>query len=191
MSITATSAEVENLLPLVFDLSGDATVEQILNRYPQRLRLAIGDASAWRPNIVGHGRLTMQTTADGHWQMDATFGAGDRWVYPIFRLPADLDLSRFTALVVRVRCERPAKVRVLLHEGPAGVCYLTAEPIVPADGRWHAVAIPLSRFSPSTANAPDPNHHLDLDQVQQISLGLNCDVDQNRLEVSAMYLVDK
>lgn len=189
VAIAARGDAADPIRPLAIDLAGEATLEQILARYGRAVRLPIGDLTAWRTNIVGHGRLTMQQTPEGHWQLDATFGKGDRWVYPIFQLPADVDLRRCAALVVRGRCERPAKVRILLHEGDTGVCYLTPEPIIPADGQWHAVAVPLRSLTLSTANAPDPNQRLDLDQVRRLSLGLNSEADQNRLQVSDLCLV--
>jgi hypothetical protein len=40
----------------------------------------------------------------------------------------------------------------------------------------------------SGANAPDDNGRLDLPQVRRISLGLNSDAAENRLEISEVYL---
>lgn len=188
-TVTATADTPERTLPLVIDLTGDATLEQILQRYPRRVRVALDDPSAWRPNIVGHGRMTMKRTEEVPWQLEVSFGRGDRWVYPVLQLPADLDLSRFSGLVVRGRCERPAKVRVLLHEGESGVAYLTPDSIFPADGHWHAAAIAFRSLTLSTANAPDPNQRLDLDRVHRISIGMNSEADSNRLEISDLEVV--
>ena len=119
----------------------------------------------------------------------ASFTNGDRWVYPVFQLPDELDMSRFSALVLRARCERPATVRVFLWEGDRGVGYLTSQSIVPADGKWHAAEVRFDELTLSGANAPDDNDRLDLGQVRRIAIGLNSDAPDNRLEISEAYLV--
>ena len=119
----------------------------------------------------------------------ARFTNGDRWVYPSFQLPDELDVSRFSALVLRARCERPAAVRVFLWEGDRGVGYLTAASIIPADGQWHAAEVRFDELTLSSANAPDDNDRLDLGQVRRIAIGLNSDTPDNRLEIGEAHLV--
>ena len=189
VTVTANAAGVAACLPLVVDLQGEAALSQLLKRYARSVRIATTDLSAWRANIVGHGRMQMQLNPAGQWRLTAKFDQGDRWVYPILQLPKDLDLSDYSALAVRARCERPAQVRVLLHEGDSGVVYLTRDSILPADGRWHAALIPFRSLKLSAANAPDPNAWLDLDQVKRLSLGMNSEVADNVLEVSDVYVL--
>jgi hypothetical protein len=179
----------ERTLPLAVTLIGEPTVAQGLARHPRHVRLPLGESARWQPNIPPHGRLSLDPQQDGSIRMNVSFMDGDRWVYPYFALPEDLDLSGFRALVLRARCERRATVRVLVWEGTRGVAYLTSKSVVPADGKWHAAEVRFEDLTLSGANAPDDNGRLDLAQVRRISLGMNSDVPENRLEISEAYLV--
>ena len=92
-------------------------------------------------------------------------------------------------LDLRARCARPASVRIFLWEGDKDIGYISADPIIPADGMWHVGRVPFRDLFPSTANTPDPNGRLDLGQVRRISLGMNYAVNENTLEVSDLYVV--
>jgi hypothetical protein len=187
--VTAAGEGAGRIAPLAIDLYGEATLAHRLRRYAQQVPLPISEASRWTPNIAGHGRMALGRSDEGHWRLTVEFGKGDSWVYPFFRLPDDVSLERYRALVLRARCYKPAAVRVFLWEGDAGVGYLTGEPIIPADGEWHTAAVRFADLSPSQANAPDANHRLDLDKVRRISIGLNSKARQNTLEVSDVYVV--
>lgn len=176
-------------LPLAATLLGSATFEQRLARHAQRVPLRLGQAARWQPNVPSYGRLELSPQPDDSVVLQVRFGEGDRWVYPHFQLPDDLDLSRFTGLVLRARCAHPATVRIFLWEGDSQVGYLTSHSLVPADGQWHAAEVRFDELTLSGANAPDPNGRLDLDQVRRISFGMNSHTDENRLEISAAYLV--
>lgn len=176
-------------LPLVVTLIGEPTVAQCLERHPQHFRLPLGESARWQPNVPSSGRMNLEPQPDGSVRFTVTFSKGDRWVYPYFALPDDVDLSRFSALVLRARCQRPATVRMFLWEGDRGVGYLTPKSIIPADGQWHAAEVCFADLTLSGANAPDDNGRLDLPQVRRISIGLNSDAAENRLEVSEAYLV--
>ena len=176
-------------LPLAATLLGSATFDQRLARHAQRIALRLGQSARWQPNVPSHGRLELGPQPDDSVVLQVRFGEGDRWVYPHFQLPDDLKLDRFTGLVLRARCAQPATVRVFLWEGDSQVGYLTSHSILPADGQWHAAEVRFDELALSGANAPDPNGRLDLDQVRRISFGMNSQAAENRLEISAAYLV--
>ncbi|NQU24811.1 MAG: hypothetical protein HQ567_26305, partial [Candidatus Nealsonbacteria bacterium] len=198
VTFTATNDRTETISPLWIDLAGEVKLADVLERYPRRVRLPIEQADRWQANIVGHGRMTITTTAEKHWRLKATFGDGDKWVYPFFRLPDEVDLRRATGLVLRGRCDGPATaslaaggtVRLLLWEGDTGVAYLTSESILPGDGRWHTAVVRFADLAPSLANEPDANGRLDLDRVRKISIGLNSRVRDSTLEISEVHLVE-
>lgn len=175
--------------PVVVKLIGKPTIAQCLGRHARHVRLPLGEAARWQPNVPSYGRMSLEPQSDGAVRLDVSFTKGDRWVYPYFALPDDVDLSRFSALVLRARCERPATVRVFLWEGQRGVGYITPKSIVPADGQWHAAEVRFADLTLSSANAPDDNGRLDLGQVRRISFGMNSDAAENRLEISEAYLV--
>jgi len=170
------------------DLAGNPTLEQVLRRYPVRHPLPIGDLTAWQASITGSGKMTMEASEDGGWQLKCQFRGGDRWVYPGFRLAAAAAVDRHSAIVLRARCADKASVRLFLWEGDSGVGYLSPV-VIPADGKWHTAVVPLDDFTISGANQPDPNHRLDRDQVRRISIGMNSESDENVLEVSNAYFV--
>jgi hypothetical protein len=184
---TATNRAGHEETRLVVDLVGEPSLSRILQRHPDSVRLQITELSRWRANITGHGQMTMEHTND-HWQLHATFTQSDRWVYPYFRLPKSLDLTKANGIAIRACCQRPATVRLFLWEGDTGVGYLTSRSIIPADGRWHTALVRFDQFSLSGANRPDPNSRLDLDQVDRISVGLNSESEENRLDVSDLYV---
>jgi len=187
--VTATVTAGDGIPPLSVDLFGEASVEQVKERYKKPVRLPIGDLAAWQKNIVGDGTMTMAKTPEGGWRLEATFAQGDPWVYPFFRLPKGIDLRRGTALVLKARCKGRAAVRIFLWEGESGVGYLSPEGIIPADGEWHTATVRFDGLQVSTANRPDGNARLDLGTVRKISIGLNSEAKSNVLEVAEAYVV--
>lgn len=161
-----------------------------LQMFQHWLRLPIQESSRWTPSIAGHGEMTIDSTSEAPWRLQAKFKEKDRWVYPSFKLPDNVKLDQNTGLVIRARCHKPATVRVFLWEGDTGVGYLTPKSIVPADGQWHVGRVRFSNLVLSTANAPDSNGRLDLDQVRRIAIGMNSDAPENTLEVSDVCVVD-
>jgi hypothetical protein len=175
---------------LSFDLIGEAPFAQVLDRYRRRVALDTADSARWHPSIARGGRITLTHSPAGECRLEAHFGQGDRWVYPRFDLPDKLDLTRWSALVFRARCQHPATVRVFLWEG-GGVGYLTPVSVVPADGRWHAAVVRFADLESSSANAPDANGRLDLKEVRRISIGMNSQAAENSLEFADVHLVDE
>lgn len=169
---------------LVVHFFGEATLVQALGRFQHWVRLPIRESARWTPNVAGHGKVQMDATSEAAWRMRVTFGEGDRWVYPFFKLPDNVRLNEQTALVIRARCQKPAQVRVFLWEGESGVGHITPDSIVPADGQWHVAVVRFEDFVASSANKPDANGRLDLDQVRRISIGMNTKAAENTLEVS-------
>jgi hypothetical protein len=187
--INATSDDPRRLPPLVLDFFGGARLDQIAARYPRKTRLPIDQSNRWTAQAGADGKVSIATTEEAAWQMRVEFGEGDRWAYPRFELPPEIDLGRAEALVLRARCVGQATVRVFLWEGDTGTGYLTPGPLIPADGQWYPATVRFRDLTESTANTPDENHRLDLDRVRRISIGLNSDIRQNVLEVSDVYVV--
>jgi hypothetical protein len=189
ITVTAEGKDAGRIAPLSVDLLGEATVAQLLRRYPRRARLPIEEQTRWQANAPGHAKMSMSVSPEKTWRLGVSFGKGDRWVYPYFRLPDGMDLSKAVGLVLRARCEKPAAVRVFLWEGDRGVGYITPGSIVAPDGKWHAAVVRFDDLVFSTANAPDPNNRLDLQEVRRISIGMNSEADQNALEIGEGYVV--
>ena len=189
ITVRAANAAAQPLENVEIDLTCTPSIEQLRQHHPQRTALPICDLTAWRKNIVGSGQMTMETVAGKIWKLNAQFQGGDRWVYPNFALPEHVAVERSGAIVLRARCLKDASVRLFLWEGDSGVGYLSPI-LIPSDGKWHVGVADFEDFSLSGANAPDPNHQLDLNLVRRISIGMNSRADENTLEVSDVYLIE-
>jgi hypothetical protein len=86
--------------PLAINFVGEPTLEQVLGRYRHPIRLPIQESKRWQPGIAGGGHMTLDPEADGSCRLRATFGPGDRWVYPRFTLPDQIGLCNTAGLVV-------------------------------------------------------------------------------------------
>ncbi len=189
LRVTAEGEQAGRVAPRVLELLGEVSLSRIVQRDPGAVVLPIHDLKRWKPGISGNGRMSMENTAEAAWRLHCSFTEGDRWVYPSFRLPESLDTGRFSALALRVRCQKPATVRVFLWEGDRGVGYLTPGPAVAADGQWHTAIVRFSDLTASQVNAPDPNGRLDLKQVHRIAIGMNAQSAENVLDVSDVYFL--
>jgi len=172
---------------LSIDLLGEPRIDVLLAQHPNHKKLPMEDASQWRSGISRGGQMQVTTGPGGVGRLAAEFGPGDRWCYPSLPLPAGFDLRGAAGIALRLRCEKPATVRLFLWE-PKGVGYLSRG-LVPADGKWHTVYLPFDQLEPSSANAPDANGRLDLDQVERISLGFNSDASPNVLEFADLQVL--
>jgi hypothetical protein len=135
-------------------------------------KLPITDLSRWHKNAPKICVPEMESV-DGIWRMTATFTKeGDRWVYPRFKLPDNMNLSNASGIIVEARCIGNALPRFFLFE-KSGSGYING-PIFKSDERWHVIKLPFTQFQHSASTRPDENNQLDLDQVNFISLGVNC-----------------
>jgi hypothetical protein len=155
---------------LALSFSGEASLLATLHGFGHWYRLPIQQSSRWTPAVGAHGTMHIDATPEAAWRLRVQFGEGDRWVYPVFKLPDSVRMDGYTGMVIRARCHTPAEVRIFLWEGDAGVGYITPQSIIPADGQWHSAVIRFADLVLSTANSPDPNNRLDLDQVRRISI---------------------
>lgn len=185
--VTATSKKAQRIGPLAIDLCVEKTVAAQLARFSIKRALPIAQLEAWQKNIAGGGSMTMSRTAEGGWRLEVHFGPGDRWVYPKLRMGEVVKWEPGGYLLLRARCPRPASVRFIAWED-GGAGYLSRRPLIPADGRWHVVLIPLADID-SLASGPDQNGRLDADQIHTISFGMNSDTESNALEISEAYIV--
>jgi hypothetical protein len=173
-------------------LWGEADLARTLAQAKSPVALPIAEIKRWTPNVSSPGTMAMDSTREAAWRLKVKQEQGrDRWAYPLFLLPDDVHLDRASGLILRARCTAGATVRILVWEGEAGanIVYLTPAPVIPGDGRWHVARVQFQHLAPSTANAPDPDGHLDLAKVRRLSVGLNPRTIESTLEVSDLYVV--
>ena len=185
--VAAKGKNAQAISPLAVDLFVEKTVAAHLAGFPVKMLLPIVQMDAWQENMPGGGRMTMSKGKEGGWRLEVHFGPGDRWVYPKLKMGENVKWGKAKYLLLRARCEKAASVRFIAWEdGQAG--YVSRQPLMPADGRWHVALIPLAEVDP-LPTSPDQNGRLDADQVHVISFGLNSDVADNALEISEAYLL--
>jgi hypothetical protein len=155
-------------------------LKEQLSSHPYQFALPIGEVARWKENSSGHG--TFSKTDDGGWAYDIAFKGGDKWAYPRFTPPQEVDLSRVSSILIRARCMQPAEVRIMIFSAGAKEAN-TPYSIIKPDGQWHVALIPLDGFLSPVAGEPIGR------QIRDISVGLNSKSDTNRLEVSDLYLL--
>jgi len=187
--ITANCADdIPAIAPLALPITIEPELSALLKCYPTATPLDLTDLAKWHEMVAADGHMTMSITPDKHWLLNVTFGKSDPWVYPQLATPPNAFTNR-QALVIRAKCANPASVRVILWE-TGGAGYFTNFPTIPADGKWHAVALPFDKFTP-LGGTTDANNKLDLDQISKISLGMNSPSKENTLEFSDVYVAGK
>lgn len=175
---------------LAFTLRGEPSFEEAVSRLKSKERLPIEDLTRWTANIGAGGEMNMEAAKASGWRLLTRHKpTTDRWVYPIYRLPASVDLSDAKGLLVRARCRSNAQVRVFLWEGETGVAYLNGTSLITTDNRWHVARLDFRELERSHANAVDANGKLDLKAVRKISIGVNDQVDANELEISDVFVI--
>ncbi|MDO4575272.1 MAG: glycosyl hydrolase [Planctomycetia bacterium] len=173
---------------LVLDFSARATLEQFLDTMNGVKKLEIRDPKNWIASASGKTKFSQ--TGDA-WGVRVHFGEGDRWAYPQWNLPNDLDLSRYRGFVIRARCWDPknqTQVRMFCYQ-PRGA-FFTANSILQPNGEWQTVKVPFTQFTRCHAAGGDPETTLDLKKVTRISVGGNTKNETLFLEVDAVYLYE-
>ncbi len=188
-SETGEGQPIQKVSPLAVALKLVGSIKEYLTLYRWHARLPISDLARWQQNVAAGGNEIFSSPIAGGWCASLDFhGSGGQWAYPKFTWPSAINIRRASAILLRIRCTQPADVHLMLFNHGAAA-YWTAIPIIPADGKWHVVLMPLSAFGP--LNGPiDPNG-LKLTDFQQIAVGLSnqSPSDTNKLEVSSMCLV--
>jgi hypothetical protein len=192
VTVCAQADGVARIDPLMIRVRPNLTVEAMLKLFPISKSLPVADLSRWTKNIVGDGQMRMSATPDGHWVLDVKFAKGDPWVYPFFALHKGGSLPRACGLVIRAKCDGAADVKVMLHESGKGE--MVSQPIIPADGKWHAAMVSFDDLPPHLSAAPfdfDAKGNVDLKTFDSLTVGLNGQSPDkhNVLEVSDIWLV--
>lgn len=182
IDITATADDGSRVAPaalVVVPDSGGSGVAEHLAESAYHFALEVSEDYRWEKS--SGGRLTFHHDPSSAWGYTVTFPEGaDRWAYPRFSLPQEVDMSRATGVLVRARCLRPASVRLMSWDTD-GTRSLTKSSVIPADGNWHVAYVPFAAYRQALAN----------DAITKISVGFNSQEDVNTLEISDLYVVGK
>ncbi|AHF89781.1 glycosyhydrolase [Opitutaceae bacterium TAV5] len=186
LSVTATADDGSRVGPAALSLIpslGEGDIAAHLQASTYHFALTAGEAYRWDRNA--NGTVTFAHEPPAAWGFAVKFPPGvDRWAYPRFTLPQEVDQSRITGVLVRARCLKPATVRLMSWHGNGemGVTYF---PIIPADGEWHVAYVPLASYQ--GFSAADPGSV----RIAKLSIGFNSQTDENALEISDLYVIGK
>lgn len=133
-------------------------------------------------NTANNGQcIISEGSREGSVTFASSFSGGDRWTYPVLKMPEGTDFTGTKGITFHVDSRQDfgggsvAVMRVLITE-KNGSKYWTADGFFLKEGEQQ-IAVPWTDFS-SMAGPADNNFHLDIDQIVQIELGLNSRVDE-------------
>lgn len=192
------SSSKSGVCPVQLVFQGEADWDKTIAARPDHLRLPIERKESWRSNVGAQGKLTMEVAEapkqlrsepKSTWSMQVRFAPGDRWVYPVFSLPENVDLSQYRGMILRARCDPgDTTPRVMLYETKNGSGYMTRDAAFLPDGQWHTAVIPFDTLVHVDATPHDPNGRLDPDRVRTFSIGGNTKEEQLSIQVGDCLL---
>jgi hypothetical protein len=184
-------------LPASLNIAIPLNMMTALKKYPHHVRLPIESPKQWNFDkaIIPGAKFKMSPRNNGKGvEFNVTFGNKQKmneWFYPRLKIPAEIKLSDYDAVLIRARSmSRPKETlhHIGLHDPYA---YKTRTSYLSSDGKFHASLIKFNRLAvPRWLPEQDPNDRLDLDAVKKISIGFgNYRFDREKLEISDIYLI--
>lgn len=180
LDISAVSDGGERIAPvsLAFNLSGGWDIGMHLKDTQYQFPLSLDELYRWEKR--GSGKITFAHEPPATWGFKVSFPQGvDRWAYPRFTLPQEVDLNRITGVLLRGRCMANATVRLMSWD-EQGRQSFTPFTLFPSDGEWHVAYVSFESYQQADVGKP-----------VKISIGLNSAKETNALEVSELYLIGK
>lgn len=181
LNLSATAPGIPRIAPASMDFIPSRGLNEYFAMYPYRFALPFGERYRWEEN--SNGKVVFgYDSPDAIWGIKITFRRGDRWAYPRFNPPQEVDKDRVIAVLLRARCAVPkTRVRLMSWDENGKMSY-TAPSVIPSDGEWHVACIPLDSWIDSDG-APIGR------KIHKISLGMNSPAQENAIEVSDIYFV--
>lgn len=175
--------------PLAIPMQLEGDIRTFLNQYGRKDRLPIGDQGRWSSNMTAGGTMKLENVDANALRISFQFHGGDRWAYPRFRV-APGTLKGAGGFLVRARVLDAGDVRMTIV-GSKDRTFITADPLVPADGKWHVFYVSLQQFEPTQDIADKDSGTWSPDEINAVSIGLNdrSTAGSNALEVSDLFIV--
>ncbi len=172
--------------PAVLSFSKPLGLESHLARFAYRFALPVGEKHRWITHVADGGESVFGENPESAWQMEVRFASkGNNWSYPLFNPPQEVALERVSSMLIRAKLTGKATARFLVNTTDKKK-FVTSTSIIPADGQWHVALLNLDTFV--LANTEDSGAKPGKN-IQSISLGLNCEALENKLEISDLYLL--
>ena len=181
---------------LSFNLSRGFTEKNFFENVNETVKIDLSDTTEWRKSCSSNGSLEFNDglSEDGSkgWGFSVVYsGEGDKWAYPLFKLPINdgkltirdesYNLGDFRGVAFRVKGTANVdggQLRFFTYNDK-GPYYYTNAGIASADGNERFVVIPFDRLN-AYGGMPEP---FSPEQVQMISIGGNSRGSEMTIEV--------
>ncbi len=174
---------------LLLNFIEQQSLEQLIDSFAYREVLPITELERWQHNIVGGSEMSMEIIDTSTCRSDFSFGDGDRWAYPSFRIPENINMARTKAVVLEARVDAPADARIMLQMRD-GTTFYTADPIISDNGEWQSAIVWFDELGLMPIGVPEESDLiLRLEDVTSIQFGMNSKTSENALEVRNVWLV--
>lgn len=180
LTITGTSDGGERVAPVVlaFNLSAGLGIGEHLQESNYQYNLSLEEEYRWRKNSSGD--MSFESDTPGAWGFKVTFPDGvDRWAYPTFTLPQEVDMSQVTGVLLRARALGKGTIRIKSWDAQGQTGHSPFS-IFPSDGEWHVVYVSFDSYLQADEGKP-----------VRLSIGMNSSTANNAIEVSDLYLIGK
>ncbi len=168
---------------LLLKIKTKINIEELQARVSKTMPLNLRDLARWTPSSGSCDVLKFAESGET-WVLMTHFTAGDRWVYPGYRLPESVNLANYDGVLVRARCwdcKKQTQIRFFAYQNEGA--FFTSASIIPVNGEWNVVKIPFSSLTKCTA-AGGSETEFHPEEVRKISLGGNTTQETLVLEVS-------
>lgn len=184
--------EVGNEGRLSFKLSRSVTEQNFDSVVNTVAPVDLSDLSRWRKNASHNHSYEFKTDSDKSiWGFDIEFDEGDKWAYPVYKLPINvssegvpyletldsdgndvkIELSKLKGVAFSVRASSDVPdglVRVFFHN-ERGEYYFTASGVMKTDGNKRFITVPYDSLN-AYGGTPDS---FDPSRIRAISIGGN------------------
>lgn len=163
---------------------------EYLAKFANCRKLDISDMSRWDNNAAEGVKTGKSVTSEGavsfHIETSKKIDTVGFWAHPLFKLSeTEMDL-RGCWLLLTARSSSP--VMLTLRE-ERKCAYIASNSLVPPDGKWHTVPVPLLSLSLMPSHS-DPNGKLDLEKIKMIAIGASCRPSKSiDFELKSVYMV--
>lgn len=185
---------------LIFSLSRSVSGENFDSMVEEVVPVSLSDITSWRVNASSHKKFEFlkDLMDEGNWGFSVDFNEGDRWAYPIFKLPQErtedgraflvvdnkkYEMSKFKGVAFNFKATTSVSedgvVRVFTYTPTGTNYYFSAMGVGKTDGKEHFVVVPFYSLSLSGA----AGNGFDLNMISGISVGGNSKGDKMRIEV--------
>lgn len=180
VTFKAQSKDVDHIASAAIYLIVSKGLSEYLEKLPYKYAVPVEEQYRWKENA--NGQTTFEHGVDATWGFSVRFHVGNRWAFPRFTMPQEVDFNRVDGVLIRARCTGKAQVKLMVWSADKKM-NVTSFPIIQADGQWHVAYVPLDSFI-------SPTEGMRLGQnLRELSIGVNGLEPTCQVDLSDVYLL--